>query len=478
MQETDGVFGTPEADKVTGLEIMRHLAVEVNARIIGLDDANLDVGLVTDHDRPVGQRMWTQRHEGDAGQRRMQDRPTRRERVGGRPGRRRDDQAVRTLVVDEFAVDRQLELDHPADCPLVHDDIVEGLIGGNFLSVTEHLRIEQHPVLGGEAPIEEIVHARQHVVARDVGHEAEAALGGGDRCQAILVTQVQGGRDGESARGSQIGSEDLGQVGLQQVVDEVATQIVLESRRSRDCGGYDAILIVGESLGGRLANAVVHQLNERGAGDKLVRPIIIDAPFDHRDFGAGGDVLAGILRIVPMGRLVNRLGLADRLFTQPAGLPQAENIANTGDLLELSCGNALTYEQYVAWVRLSAQRGLSGHKFSVYRDQLVAMATMPWYDTFADMPPIYLACTDKDTPEWQTEYAQPVEAMLDGTCPLERPANATVKQLQAAYRWMRAVPGATAWDVRIIRSTHCGYAERPLAWLDALADAVRDAVTP
>lgn len=264
----------------------------------------------------------------------------------------------------------------------------------------------------------------------------------------------------------------------QQVVDEVATQIVLESRRSRDCGGYDAILIVGESLGGRLANAVVHQLNERGAGDKLVRPIIIDAPFDHRDFGAGGNVLAGILRIVPMGRLVNRLGLADRLFTQPAGLPQAENIANTGDLLELSCGNALTYEQYVAWVRLSARRGLSGHKFSVYRDQLVAMATMPWYDTFADVPPIYLACTDKDTPEWQTEYAQPVEAMLDGACPLERPANATVKQLQAAYRWMRAVPGATAWDVRIIRSTHCGYAERPLAWLDALADAVRDATTP
>lgn len=244
-----------------------------------------------------------------------------------------------------------------------------------------------------------------------------------------------------------------------------------------DNGRYHKLLLVGESLGGRMVNLVMDELQARGCADKLVQPVIIDAPMDYRDFAAGGDTLAMVLRYVPMGRLVNHLGLADRLFTQPAGLPQAKNIANAGDMLNMSYGNALTYEQYVAWVQLCARRGLSGHRFSVYRDQLVAMTRLPWgSDVFAKRPPIYLVCTSEDTPAAWHEYTQPVSVMLDGTCPLERPVNATIKQPEAVKRWKTVVPAMVNWDVRVVRSTHCGYMERPLAWRNALADAVSDAI--
>lgn len=260
------------------------------------------------------------------------------------------------------------------------------------------------------------------------------------------------------------------------VADQIVTQIILAMRRNYS-SEYGKLLLIGESLGGRVVNLVVHllQTSSPEVAARLVRPIIIDAPFNHRDFASGGALLATVLRYVPMGRLVNRIGLADRLFTQPAGLPQAKNIANGGNIMQLSHGNALTYEQYVEWVKMCAHKGLSGHLFSVYRDQLVAIATMPWHgDAFSALPPIYLACTNA---EWTSEhpvYSDPVVTMQDGSCPLKLPANATIKQPQALLRWMEAIPGMT---VRVVRSTHCGYMERPEAWRAALEDAVRDATS-
>ena len=55
----------------------------------------------------------------------MQDRALRRERVGGRAGGRRDDEAVGAQRVDEFAVERDLELDQAALRALADHRLVE-----------------------------------------------------------------------------------------------------------------------------------------------------------------------------------------------------------------------------------------------------------------------------------------------------------------------------------------------------------------
>ena len=55
------------------------------------------------------------------------------------------------------------------------------------LAVADHLGVEQDAVLRGELAVEQVVHAGQHVAARDVGHEAEPPLVDADQRHAIAA---------------------------------------------------------------------------------------------------------------------------------------------------------------------------------------------------------------------------------------------------------------------------------------------------
>lgn len=244
------------------------------------------------------------------------------------------------------------------------------------------------------------------------------------------------------------------------VTNEVAEEMMAVE------GNYDKIICIGASLGGRLLNPICHLLGDQISSSKLCRPIVIDAPFDRRSFAAGGDILALSLRFVPVGRALNKLRLTDRL-AQP---PQNKNIGNFAEFSSITDGSASTYIQYIAWVKAQAMAGLTGHFFSTERDQLVAMSTMPWYEgAFGNRPPLYIACTEQST-SWRT-FQEDVtnEVDEDGDVPCRLPVNNTVKQLSTVAAWREREPMLVVW---VVRSTHCGYLERPAAWSRALTSAV------
>jgi hypothetical protein len=253
----------------------------------------------------------------------------------------------------------------------------------------------------------------------------------------------------------------------------IATQVAIQVQWYSK--NYDQIAFVGASLGGRMLNAVFHELSiDIEVMHKVSRPIIIDAPMDRRDFAAGGSPAALVLRFIPIGTLVNRLKLTDKM-AQP---PKDKNIGNDGDFAFFAADPSVTsYSRYIAWVKKTSMEGLTGHDFSVWRDQLVAMATMPWYnDAFAGLPPLYIACTAEPT-SWRVfdQETRQDRSDRDGNFPVQDPGNDTVKQFRATASWQRRVPTLRAGgNVWVVRSTHCGFMERPVAWRNALSSAVSE----
>ena len=82
-----------------------------------------------------------------AGERRMQDRPARRERIGGRAGGRGHDEAVGAQVVDELAVHRHRDLDHAAHGAAAHHHVVHRERGEDRVCAAAHRAAEQHALL-------------------------------------------------------------------------------------------------------------------------------------------------------------------------------------------------------------------------------------------------------------------------------------------------------------------------------------------
>ncbi|MBC7764417.1 hypothetical protein H7Y29_01755 [Microbacteriaceae bacterium] len=99
------------------------------------------------------------------------------------------------------------------------------------------------------------------------------------------------------------------------------------------------------------------------------------------------------------------------------------------------------------------------------------MSTMPWYEgAFGTRPPLYIACTEQPT-SWLT-FQEDItnEVDEDGDVPCQLPVNNTVKQLSTVAAWREREPMLIVW---VVRSTHCGYLERPVAWSSVLTAAIR-----
>src|SRR5947207_9695648 len=92
VDELDGMLRAPDKDAVALLKVALQLPVEMKPRIDRALQGDLDHGAVADHDRPVGQRVRTDRHQGEPGYARLQYRSVGRKRVS----------AEMTVVRNEF----------------------------------------------------------------------------------------------------------------------------------------------------------------------------------------------------------------------------------------------------------------------------------------------------------------------------------------------------------------------------------------
>ena len=200
-------------------------------------------------------------------------------------------------------------------------------------------------------------------------------------------------------------------------------------------------------------------------------PIMVDTPYGATTLKPARWFTKAV-PIVP-------LPFVKKFFVDAATLPSSENIGNAADFAAVTGDPRIqTYADYLSWVAETAHDNLRGveHSPGLFRAQVSQMATYKgpserfrWL-----VRPVYMVCTSVDdlSPTW-AEYEEPVDpdvAGPDGLVPVQRPINGTVVQPQAVNRFIQAFEGNI--EVLAVRSTHCGFYERPIAWSDAFTAAV------
>src|SRR5438874_3796072 len=174
MDEAHDVGGALEDEAIALAHVGEREAVEMRARIERLLEPDLDDAAVADAHRPGRKRVRREWHERERRHCRMQDRPLRRERIGGGAGRRGDDHAVGAQRVDEFAVERELELDEAPLRALADHRFVERDGAQHRLRAAQDLRVEHRALFQRVLAVEDRADAGAHVAVADVGHEADA----------------------------------------------------------------------------------------------------------------------------------------------------------------------------------------------------------------------------------------------------------------------------------------------------------------
>ena len=127
------------------------------------------------HHRPVRERVrgdGIQHERVHAG---MDNRAAGREVVGGRPRRRRDDDAVGVEPGDEFAADADGELHHPGQRPARHRHVVQHEVLGSRLAGAFDDRSQHQARLDRRRAGQRGLERRVQLVVGDLRHEPEAA---------------------------------------------------------------------------------------------------------------------------------------------------------------------------------------------------------------------------------------------------------------------------------------------------------------
>src|SRR3984957_19866966 len=100
-------------DAIFGLELKSDLAVEgQKALLADFDEIKLDARGIGHDQRAIGQHVRADRSDDEGVERRMNDRPTGGERIGGGTCGGSDDQAVGAIATDVAAVNRNIEIQH------------------------------------------------------------------------------------------------------------------------------------------------------------------------------------------------------------------------------------------------------------------------------------------------------------------------------------------------------------------------------
>jgi len=203
-------------------------------------------------------------------------------------------------------------------------------------------------------------------------------------------------------------------------------------RRLQNDLEHNQFVFVGSSMGGLLAVDIVDQMRLNPNREVLVSSsfVLIDSPSGSKDMLSGGNIGAPVMRLLPFGRMFNKLGAP--LMRAMLVPPKDENIEAHLDH---------------DGIKSQAIEDMGKYPLSVWRDQLAYMAAHPALrpSSFAGLNRlVYLRC-DRN--------------------------NETVQQPQAANRWARV-----SRELRIIGvdSTHCGYLERPMTWNQHFEQVLQD----
>ena len=187
------MFGAPQRDAIAFRETEMRLAVAVDGRVAPVVDGDRDQRAVGNGDRPIRQRMRRDRHQRERRHLRRQNRSARRQRVGGRPGGRRDDDAVGAHRIDQPAVDLDRAFDHRAERSAVDDDVVQrGSVLARTIGALDRGG-EQRPPLLDVAAVEHRAERRLHPRERNVGEEAQPTLIDADQ-RHVVRGQLAGKR--------------------------------------------------------------------------------------------------------------------------------------------------------------------------------------------------------------------------------------------------------------------------------------------
>ena len=138
-------------------------------------DLDLDRARIGEHDRAVADRVRTDRHHADGRQHRVQDGAAGRQGVGGRTGRRGDDDAVAASRPDQFVVHPPRVLDHAARLALGNDGVVQRDTFGHACAVAVHRRAQENTLLRVVAAGEDFIELFGHALRAHVREEAEPA---------------------------------------------------------------------------------------------------------------------------------------------------------------------------------------------------------------------------------------------------------------------------------------------------------------
>src|SRR5207253_664638 len=111
--------------------------------------------------------------------------PLRRERIGRGAGRRGDDHAVGAQRIDEFTVERQIELNETSLRAFADHRFVERERAQHRFAPADDLGVEHRAVLDRVLALEDRSDARLHVAVTDVGHEADAPQVDADHRNAV-----------------------------------------------------------------------------------------------------------------------------------------------------------------------------------------------------------------------------------------------------------------------------------------------------
>ena len=173
-----------DAQDVAALDVGVGLAVEMGARVARFGDEDVDFAGVGHGNRAVGHRLRANGHEGEGAQAGLQNRPARRQSVGGRTGGRGDDKAVRTLGVDELAVDKGFKLDHLPRAAARNHHVVERERLLHAFSFAYQVGFQQDALFGQVFAGEHTADLLQHFFARHLGKKAQMSLVDADQRDA------------------------------------------------------------------------------------------------------------------------------------------------------------------------------------------------------------------------------------------------------------------------------------------------------
>src|SRR5437899_506746 len=175
------------------------LAVHGDHDVLVRHERDLDPMHSGEDDRPVRQGVGADRRQHDRVHRRKQDRPTGGEAVGGRAGRRRDDQAVGAVRGGVLPLDRHREVDDAAHRRLGDNNVVEGGVLPEPLAVPDDPYGQHHALVHLHPAREQRFERREHLVERRRGEESEPAEVHAEQRHAEVADRARHGEEGAVA---------------------------------------------------------------------------------------------------------------------------------------------------------------------------------------------------------------------------------------------------------------------------------------